>query len=589
MKCPLTRLLAVLLCICVPYSLAFQVQGIMEADFEIPFTKEAVLSALYEADIPTLRRAISLELVSCEELTSYYLQRIEDYNDPYNCFITICDDALELARQRDAQLAAGNAQGLLFGIPIVIKDNMDLAGYLTTSGHNKSESPTADSDAYVVSRLLEEGAVIIAKANMSTDAQDARISYSQAVGQTKNAYNTLLAAGGSSGGSAVATSLNFAAASLGTDTNSSLRIPAALNGCVSMRSTTGLISMAGIDKLNSTRDVPGAITRSVYDLAIMMDVLTDSAYSYTESLNGNALDGLRIGILSELVQENHADADQEVLAAFENAAEELRQCGAEVITVSMPNLFTLSDPTFNSSKQSYKDALYEGFQDLLAEYGLDAVIYPTYSSTPLRSGKDENGVSWSAWDQPFLNNCRTLSPSAGIPEVSVVIGYHSLGAGIGMEIAAARNCEQLLLDIAYTYTSRYDHRQVPEGAPDAYAQFHTGSLSELIAAYLAAADAATAPTTVPTEAPAVPATQATEAPTHPAETKVPQESTPMQSDPGDSDEGDEALSVWVWLFPLGSTLLIAMVLVLIQIHVNRVVRRKRRARMRDSGRDSSHV
>lgn len=587
MKRPLTKVLIVLLCVFLLCPLTSRALGATEAGFEIPFTKEALLSALYEADISTLRQAISLELVSCEELTAYYLDRVENYNEPYNCFITICDDALEVARQRDAQLAAGNAQGLLFGIPIVIKDNMDLAGYLTTSGHSKSESPTADSDAYVVSRLLEEGAVIIAKANMSTDAQDARISYSQAVGQTKNAYNTLLAAGGSSGGSAVATSLNFAAASLGTDTNSSLRIPAALNGCVSLRATTGLISMAGIDKLNSTRDVPGAITRSVYDLAIMMDVLTDSAYNYTENLNGDALDGLRIGILSELVQEGHDDADQEVLAAFQSAVEELRQCGAEVITVSMPNLFALSDPTFNSNKQSYKDALYEGFQDLLAEYGLDAVIYPTYSSTPLRSGKDENGVSWSAWGQPFLNNCRTLSPSAGIPEVSVVIGYHSLGAGIGMEIAAPRNCEQLLLDIAYTYTSHYDHRQVPEGAPDAYVQSRAGSLSELIEAYLAAADAATAPTTIPTEAPTVPTTQATEAPTYSAETEVPQESTPIHSGSGDSGSEEETFSVW--LLPLGLALLAAMVLVLIQIHVNRIVRRKRRSRKRNSNRDSSHV
>ena len=195
--------------------------------------KNAVLSALYESDISTIREAIDLKIITCEELTAYYLERIEKYNAPYNCFITLCDDALEIAKQRDAQLQKGENDGLLFGIPVVVKDNIDIKGLYTTNGHTYEKSRVADNNATVVNYLLEQGAVIIGKTNMSTDAQDARISYSEIKGQTKNAYNTLLASGGSSGGTAVAVSLNFAVAGLGTDTNSSLRIPAVLNGCVS--------------------------------------------------------------------------------------------------------------------------------------------------------------------------------------------------------------------------------------------------------------------------------------------------------------------------------------------------------------------
>lgn len=451
--------------------------------------KEQILASLYDADIPEIREAIDSKKVTCEELTRYYLYRIQKYDNKFNCFISICSDALDVAKERDKELAAGKNSGLLFGVPVVIKDNMDLEGYYTTNGHKIDELAIADSNADVVNYLLREGAVIIAKTNMSTDAQDARISYSEIAGETQNAYNALLAAGGSSGGTAVAVSLNFAAAGLGTDTNSSLRIPAILNGCVSLRSTFGLISTDGITMLNGSRDVAGAITRTVYDQAVMMDVLTQGEYSYTKNLDKTALKGAKIGILSELTypitnlseydkttlrtqtwnelndRAKASNYDSEVLTAFENAVKELEACGAEVVTISMPNLFNLSDKTFNSSKTSLKKALYEDFKKVVTENDVDAMIFPTYSSTPLKSGKDENGKYWNAWSQVFINNCRTLSPSASIPEMSVLIGQHSSGAGIGMEIASLKNSEQLLLNLAYSYTQNYGHRVTPKTVP----------------------------------------------------------------------------------------------------------------------------
>lgn len=452
-------------------------------------SKDQILASLYDADIPEIREAIDSKKVTCEELTRYYLYRIQKYDNKFNCFISICSDALDVAKERDKELAAGKNSGLLFGVPVVIKDNMDLEGYYTTNGHKIDELTITDSNADVVNYLLREGAVIIAKTNMSTDAQDARISYSEIAGETQNAYNALLAAGGSSGGTAVAVSLNFAAAGLGTDTNSSLRIPAILNGCVSLRSTFGLISTDGITMLNGSRDVAGAITRTVYDQAVMMDVLTQGEYSYTKNLDKTALKGAKIGILSELTypitnlseydkttlrtqtwnelndRAKASNYDSEVLTAFENAVKELEACGAEVVTISMPNLFNLSDKTFNSSKTSLKKALYDDFKKVVKDSGVEAVIFPTYSSTPLKSGKDENGKYWNAWSQVFINNCRTLSPSASIPEMSVLIGQHSSGAGIGMEIASLKNSEQLLLNLAYSYTQNYGHRVTPKTVP----------------------------------------------------------------------------------------------------------------------------
>ena len=480
------RLFALILCISLLLSMTVTCTGAAEVG-ATEIQKETILAALYEADISELRMAIDEGLVTCTELTQYYLDRIEKYNDPFNCFITLCDDALEVAAQRDECIAKGEYQGALFGIPVVVKDNMDLSGFHTTNGLKKDKSQIAKSNADVVDYLLAEGAVIIAKANMSTEAQNALRSYSQAVGETKNAYNQYLSAGGSSGGSAVSTSLNFTAASLGTDTNSSLRIPAALAGCVSLRPTFGMISVTGIKKLNSTRDVPGAITRSVYDQVIMLDVLTQGEHSYADNLNANALQGMRIGVLKQLSYattktglRQDANIDSEVAAALENAISELKQCGAEVIEISMPNLFALSDKTFQNNKSSSKEALYEAFEELLQNENVSAVIYPTYLSTPIRSGRDAEGKYWDVYDQTNINNCRTLTPSAGIPEITVPIGVHSLGAGIGMEIASVKYSEQLLLDIAYSYTSQFDHRQTPAGAPNDYAQYYEGTIPQLI-------------------------------------------------------------------------------------------------------------
>ena len=195
------RWIAAVLCILLCLGLLPGVVSAQTPEVNIPIDKEAVMAGLFEADLSTLRQAIAEGFITSEELTAYYLQRIDAYNKPYNCFITICDDALEVARQRDQALAEGKADGLLFGVPIVIKDNMDLVGYPTTNGYKKNLSKTANSNADVVDALLKEGAVIIAKTNMSTGAMRAECSRSEVAGETKNAYSPYLSSGGSSGGS----------------------------------------------------------------------------------------------------------------------------------------------------------------------------------------------------------------------------------------------------------------------------------------------------------------------------------------------------------------------------------------------------
>lgn len=516
MKRYLSLLLVVILCLL----LACPVVQAEELDAE---DKNAIYAALLDADISQLRKAIDSGLITCEELTAYYLERIDTYNETYNCFITLCDDALEQAREKDRLLAEGKAEGSLFGIPIVVKDNIHVEGYLTTNGLRKSDSKVSKSSADIVENLLSQGAIILGKANMSKEANSAKNSISLAAGETKNAYNPYLRSGGSSGGSAVATSLNFAAASLGTDTRSSLRIPAALNGCVALRPTKGLVSQDGIILVSRRRDTAGTITRTVLDQAIMLDAMLGT--DFTENLNGNVLEGMRIGVLTTLSE--HSKADPEVVSAFQQAVENLKNCGAEVIEVSMPSLSKLSEAVDGSTSNDEIKAFAKKFEQLLEKNEISAVIFPTYLHAPQYTGVDENGKNWNKVDQRWINNCKDLSPNAGVPEISIPIGTHSRGAGIGMEIAAARNAEQLLLDIAYSYTLRFDHRVIPEGTPDLYADYYVSDLSTLIAEY----EAGTwpVPETVPTEPETEPTTvPETEIPTTAAPTTLAPETQPVE-------------------------------------------------------------
>lgn len=426
--------------------------------------KEELFAALFEADILSVREALDLGLISCRELTAYYLERIEAYNDTFQCFITLCDDALQIAEQRDEAIANGTAGGLLFGIPVVIKDNMDYTGYPTTNGLNNRNAKVKEN-ATVVQYLLDEGAVILGKTNMSAGAQDAVCSMNEAGLQTFNAYNPALSSGGSSGGSAVAVSLNFAVAGLGSDTNSSLRYPSALNGCVSLRPTFGLIDRNGCVPLNPDRDTIGAITRTVMDQAIMLDVLTAGEYSFADNLDPHILQGMRIGILAEFSypvknsgDREASDLDDEIEAAFANSVAELRACGAEVVDISVPNIFSYYKNTTDLDKKLEK---------IFADNNISALIYPAYLHTPHYVAKeflDGKGV----YTQPYISNCNSLSSRAGMPEITVPIGRHSRGAGIGLEILSLKNNDQLLLNIAYSYLSNYSHRQPSELAPSLY-------------------------------------------------------------------------------------------------------------------------
>lgn len=424
---------------------------------------EYSLEDIYEADIATLRDAIQSGDLSCHDLTQFYLDRIEAYNKGYNCFITTCDAVLEIADEKDEALATGKGEGLLFGIPVVIKDNIDYKGYETTNGHIKGTgNRLVTENAYVVDRLLDEGAIILGKTNMSTEAETALNSFSEAVGDTKNAYNKDCSPGGSSGGTAVAVSLNFATAGLGTDTNSSLRIPAALNGDVALRSTFDLIDRTGIVELNPTRDVVGAITRSVADQAIMMDVLTKSKHKYYDNLKDDALDGARIGIIKELsdkeeLKSSGLPADPNAYKLYKQALSDIKEAGAKLVKISLP-VYKYNELCWDNDTEYLRNEFYKEFKAVMRQNKLDAMIYPDTLSPEMYLDDPAS--------MDFFDACKYISPIIGVPDITVQIGSLPSGVTVGAGLVADRNQDQLLLNLAHSYETQFNHRTPPPNAPN---------------------------------------------------------------------------------------------------------------------------
>lgn len=158
MKMKLVRIISAVLFVLLLSPCVFAAEN-AETVFE-DITKNDIYAAVYEADIVSLRSALDCGLITSRVLTGIYLDRIEKFGGAKKCFITLCDNALEEADKRDAAIAAGTAEGTLFGIPVVVKDNIEYAGYPTTNGKKKNGSVSA-TNAAVVQYLLDEGAVIL--------------------------------------------------------------------------------------------------------------------------------------------------------------------------------------------------------------------------------------------------------------------------------------------------------------------------------------------------------------------------------------------------------------------------------------------
>ncbi len=275
-----------------------------------------------------------------------HLARIAERDDEIHAFNTVTGDAArERAAAIDATVAAGEAVGPLAGVPIALKDNMCTHGVATTCSSKILEGWIPPYDATVVERLAAAGAVFVGKTNLDEFAMGSSTENS-AFGPTRNPLDTSRVPGGSSGGSAAAVAAGFAAASLGSDTGGSIRQPAALCGLVGMKPTYGAVSRYGLVAFASSLDQIGPFTRTVAESAAVYDVIAgpdprDSTSIPQEHVPvaatlGQGIDGLRIGVITELSGQGNEAFEPEAVAAAVTAAEALSAAGAKVEEVSIP-------------------------------------------------------------------------------------------------------------------------------------------------------------------------------------------------------------------------------------------------------------
>jgi amidase len=314
---------------------------------------------LVEATIPEVQQAILDGRTTCRMVVQGYLDRITAYDGPVNAITEVNPRALEVADSVDAALAAGEDRGALFCVPVLVKDNFDTHDMVTTGGSIALMESVPPDDAFMVRRIREEGAIVVAKTNLAEWAFTARQSVSSAWDTTKNAYDLDRVPAGSSGGTASGVAANFGLIGLGSDTGNSIRGPSSHLSLVGIRSTIGLTSRDGVIPLSFDRDIAGPMGRTVEDVVRVFDVVAgyDPGDPYTELgrgrrepdytafLNADGLQGARIGILVPLVDVE--DPDEEIRAVFDQAVADLRRLGAEVVEVDMdldaeldrPNLF----------------------------------------------------------------------------------------------------------------------------------------------------------------------------------------------------------------------------------------------------------
>jgi aspartyl-tRNA(Asn)/glutamyl-tRNA(Gln) amidotransferase subunit A len=290
------------------------------------------------ASIKELKKKLEKKEISIPELLRYFLQRFSHYDKELASALEVFDEA--------SILQASHMQGMLAGIPGLIKDNIAQKNRTLSCASRILENFTAAYDATVCSRLKQEGGLLIGRANMDEFAMGSS-GETSAYAKTRNPWNHTRVPGGSSSGSAAAVAAGLVPWALGSDTGGSVRQPAGFCGLVGLKPTYGLVSRYGLVAYGSSLDQIGVITRSVADNASVLSViagydLKDSSTlftqrkDYTQALQGALPNGIKIGIVDNTV--NAPGMDGHVTTLIHDAVRQFEQLGATVKTVSLPSL-----------------------------------------------------------------------------------------------------------------------------------------------------------------------------------------------------------------------------------------------------------
>lgn len=329
--------------------------------------------AFEEASVADLRQQLANGSLTSHALTQAYLDRIaaiDKAGPALSSVIELNSDALKDADALDAERKAGKTRGPLHGIPVLLKDNIDAtpmansAGSLALAGHHPK------TDAFLVAKLREAGAVILGKTNLSEWANfrstRATSGWSGRGGQTKNPYALDRNPCGSSAGTGTAIAANLAAVGIGTETDGSIICPSAVAGLVGIKPTVGLVSRSGIIPISVSQDTAGPMARSVADAAALLTVIAapdahdpaaaerkdSTPIDYSSHLKPGALKGARLGVVRKLMG-YQPDTD----AAMERAIAAMKAAGATVVDAEIPTLGQWDNDEFQVLLYEFKDGL----------------------------------------------------------------------------------------------------------------------------------------------------------------------------------------------------------------------------------------
>ena len=466
--------------------------------------------------------AIKNKEISATELTQASIQRIKDIDEKLGAFNSLTEDiALNTAKKVDEKLAAGEELPLLAGVPLALKDNMNLIGSRTTASSKILENFVSPYNATVTQKLLDNFIPIVGKANLDEFAMGSS-NENSAFKKVHNPWNLNKVPGGSSGGSAAAVSACESALALGSDTGGSIRLPASFCGIVGMKPTYGKVSRYGLIAFASSLDQIGPFSRTVEDSAALLEVIEgydphDSTslnlpvQNYRASLN-NDIRGMKIGVVKELVSEGLAP---DVAKAMQAAIDTYKSLGAEIVEISLPNLkhsigiyYILATAECSSNLARFDGVRYghradnaenlldmycksraEGFgpevkrRIMLGTYALSSGYYDAYykKAQQLRMVVTEDFLRafaqvdalisptcpntafdlGSKVDDPlamYLTDIGTITANlAGIPAMSIPAGFDSEGMPIGLQIMSPQLSEAKLFNIAYKFEQSHDY------------------------------------------------------------------------------------------------------------------------------------
>ena len=301
------------------------------------------MPALHQLSLTDAADALLLRECSSVELTQALIDRIRSVNPAIGAYVSVDEaSALAAAQAADDRRARNEGIGRLLGIPLAVKDVLNVKDQPCTCGSKILAGYTAPYDATVIARLREAGAVFLGRLNMDEFAMGSSTENSSH-GVTRNPWDTSRVPGGSSGGSAAAVAADLAIATLGTDTGGSIRQPASFCGCVGLKPSYGRVSRFGLTAYASSLDQIGPITKTVRDAAILLGVMAGAdAYDATtarvpvadyEAALGTDLKGMRLGLPKEYFA---SGMDPEVERAVRAAVDQCKALGAEIVECSLP-------------------------------------------------------------------------------------------------------------------------------------------------------------------------------------------------------------------------------------------------------------